>query len=273
MFINQADNPSLEIELKTLTDVRDFVKVTRLQEKIFGFDQTEVVPRLMRAVEKSGGQVLGAFVDEEKLVGFVFALAAFDKKRQERFLLSHIVGVDPEYQRHSIGYRLKQFQRKLALESGVTVIRWTFDPLLATNAYFNLEKLKARIFKFCPEEYGQMKSEFYHNMPSDRFEVTWDLVGANMNKEFPADAPEVIEINKNIPVVKVDLLRSKSAHFLCPIPLSHLEMRKTDPTLALTWYEVMRKVSSELLDGNYAITGFRYRESEGVGEYLFTKQM
>ncbi len=259
-----------KLELRSLSTVQDFCLVTKLQEKIFGFDQTEVVPRLMRAVSKTGGQILGAFFGG-KLVGFVFALAAFDRTKNERFLLSHIVGVDPDYQNQGIGYALKFFQRKLALEDGISNIRWTFDPLIAPNAYFNLAKLGAEAVKFCANEYGIMRSEFYQNMPSDRLEVHWDILHEASPQAFPKDAPKVIELEKQTPVLREDILSADVPAVAVPIPTSHLKLRELSPELALLWYEVIRTAFTSLFSRGYRGTSFRLESGDDISSYLFVR--
>ena len=47
-----------------------------------------------------------------------------------------------------VGYALKLAQRAQALDQGIAEVRWTFDPLIARNGYFNLHKLGAVADRF-----------------------------------------------------------------------------------------------------------------------------
>jgi predicted GNAT superfamily acetyltransferase len=49
---------------------------------------------------------------------------------------------------------LKLEQRASALERGITLIQWTFDPLQAKNAYLNIEKLGVIVRRYEVEVYG-----------------------------------------------------------------------------------------------------------------------
>jgi len=52
-------------------------------------------------------------------------------------LHSHMLGVASDYRNDGIGRRLKLRQREDALERGLDLMEWTFDPLELKNAYFN----------------------------------------------------------------------------------------------------------------------------------------
>ena len=52
--------------------------------------------------------------------------------------------------------RMKLHQRAWALARGIPVIEWTFDPLVARNAYFNIEKLAAMPVEYLTNFYGIM---------------------------------------------------------------------------------------------------------------------
>ncbi len=51
---------------------------------------------------------------------------------------------------------MKLHQRAWAIARGIPVIEWTFDPLVARNAYFNIRKLGAMPVEYLPNFYGIM---------------------------------------------------------------------------------------------------------------------
>ncbi|GID92309.1 GNAT family N-acetyltransferase [Amorphoplanes digitatis] len=127
---------------------------------------------LLRALAKSGNYVAGAY-DGDTPVG---AAVAFFSAPANRELHSHIAGVGPAGAGRGVGFALKLHQRAWALRQGATVISWTFDPLVARNAYFNLAKLGAVPAEYLPNFYGAMHDRINGDDDSDRLLVYWDLL-------------------------------------------------------------------------------------------------
>jgi predicted GNAT superfamily acetyltransferase len=93
-----------------------------------------------------------------------------------------MTGVRPQYQSYGIGARLKWEQRLRALYEGVSYIKWTFQPVQARNAYFNLEKLGATVREYQANFYGTDYSTTpgqgtQIGLDSDRLCAEWDLNG------------------------------------------------------------------------------------------------
>jgi len=55
------------------------------------------------------------------------------------------------------------------------VARWTFDPLVARNAWLNLGKLGAVADRFERAFYGEMTDEINRGDRTDRLVIRWDL--------------------------------------------------------------------------------------------------
>ena len=140
----------LEIrECKTLDALAECVQ---LQRDVFALPEVELSPvRHFIVTRNAGGFTLGAY-DGEYLAGFVLSVPAF--LRGEPAFYSHMTGVRAEYQSHGIGAKLKWAQRSRALAEGVRFIKWTFEPVKARNAYFNLEKLGATVSELQVNFYG-----------------------------------------------------------------------------------------------------------------------
>lgn len=90
---------------------------------------------------------------------------------------SHQVGVLAAARATGAGLALKLAQRAQCLQHGITEMRWTFDPLLAPNATFNLVRLGARVVDFLPDCYGARTDTFNTGDVTDRVEVSWQLDG------------------------------------------------------------------------------------------------
>ena len=124
------------VTMRVLHSMEEFAVVVDLQQKIWGMAKQDTVsPYIMNAMSHNGGSVIAAEIDGQ-MVGFCLGFAG---KRDDKMLLwSHMAGVLPEYQGQSIGFLLKQEQRKWALENGYDTISWTFDPLQRGNGLLNV---------------------------------------------------------------------------------------------------------------------------------------
>ena len=81
----------------------------------------------------------------------------------------------PTRRHRGVGYALKLAQRAQALELGIKVVRWTFDPMIARNAWFNLGKLGAVADRFHRDFYGAMTDVVNRGERSDRLVIRWAL--------------------------------------------------------------------------------------------------
>jgi predicted GNAT superfamily acetyltransferase len=130
---------------------------------------------LVRALSNAGTAALVARdLDAPGSPAIGFALG-FIGWRGGMHLHSHQVAVLEAARGRGVGPALKLAQRAECLRHVITAIRWTFDPLLAQNARFNLVRLGARVTAFLPDFYGQMADMINTDDTSDRFEVEWRL--------------------------------------------------------------------------------------------------
>ncbi len=144
------------IVIRECISIDELDNCTRLQREGFGLPDLEISPRRHLIVSRqAGGWTLGAFVSEgdtERLVGFVHHLAAV--KGNEIFGYSHMMAVAHDYQNKGVGARLKWSQRKRAIEEGRSFIKWTWDPMQARNAHFNLNRLGVTVTSYAENFYG-----------------------------------------------------------------------------------------------------------------------
>jgi predicted GNAT superfamily acetyltransferase len=94
---------------------------------------------MLRALAESGNVPYGAFAERD-LIGYVLGWAGVDPA-EGLHTHSHMLAAVPDRRHRGVGYALKLAQRAQALDQGIRFVRWTFDPLVARNAYFNLQKL------------------------------------------------------------------------------------------------------------------------------------
>lgn len=162
------------IEIREVTEVSELQSCVELQQRVFNTPDLENSPARHLIVTKyAGGFTLGAFADG-RMVGFVLSVPGF--VGEKRFFYSHMTAVDKNYQNSGIGAKLKWAQREKSLELGVDYIKWTFQPVQARNAFFNLERLGATIQTYAPNFYGTAAEQHSgEGVDSDRLFADWHL--------------------------------------------------------------------------------------------------
>lgn len=165
-----------EIVIRECVTIAELDECVRLQRDVFGLPDLEISPRRHLIVSRrAGGWTLGAF-EGESLVGFVHHLAAI--RGNEIFGYSHMMAVDRAYQNRGVGARLKWSQRARALAEGRRFIKWTWDPMQARNAHFNLNRLGVLVSEYAENFYGTDYPESPADpagLDSDRLFARWEL--------------------------------------------------------------------------------------------------
>lgn len=200
-------NSTPEIIIRECETIEELDACVHLQREVFALPDLEISPRRHLIVTKSaGGFTLGAFVAGE-LVGFVLSVPGF--RGAERFFYSHMTAVAADFQNYGIGAKLKWAQRERALQENVKFIKWTFQPVQARNAFFNLERLGAVIKTYAPNFYGTDYSTSHIDggkigLDSDRLFAEWELenekvtaLAANENFAEPNAVIRAIEISND----------------------------------------------------------------------------
>jgi predicted GNAT superfamily acetyltransferase len=142
-----------DVIIRECTTIDELDRCVSLQREVFALPDIEISPRRHLIVSRqAGGWTLGAFV-AGRLVGFVHHLAAV-RNDNEIFGYSHMMAVEKSYQNKGVGARLKWAQRDRALSEGRDFIKWTWDPMQARNAHFNLNRLGVTVETFADNFYG-----------------------------------------------------------------------------------------------------------------------
>jgi predicted GNAT superfamily acetyltransferase len=223
-----------------------------------------MAPEFAWALAHAGNYVALAHHDGADIGG---ALGFLGRDDDGAVLHSHMAGVVPSCQGGSVGFALKQHQRDWALEQGITRITWTFDPLIARNAYFNVVKLGAGITRFYVDFYGPLTDGINAGDETDRCFVTWSLdsaaaAEAAAGRTKPADgtallaagAAEALAVGPaGEPVCAAAASRSDPDVLLCQVPRDAVELRRTDPALARAWRVAVRDVLGPALADGYAV--------------------
>lgn len=251
------------VELRPLRSLEDCDAILEVMIATWGDHQT--IPReMIRALGESGNVPYGAVAGQE-LIGYVLGWAGVDP-HDGLHLHSHMLATLPDRRRRGVGYALKLAQRAQGLEQGISVARWTFDPLVARNAYFNLHKLGAVADRFERNFYGEMTDALNRGERSDRFVIRWDLEREPEPRVFDVDAPEVIDEEWNF----VGLPPEAERGVLVRVPADLLELRERDPELAGRSRDAVADAAEECLAAGLVAVGFL--RTRGLSGYVMAKE-
>ena len=193
--------PGTSIVIRKIDTFPEMDACVHLQQSVWQFPDLDVVPRRMFVVARAvGGQLFGAW-DEETLAGFALAIPAV--RNGQLYLHSQMVAVSPQYRNRGIGMQLKLAQRMDALSRGIEKIEWTFDPLRAENANFNIERLGAIVRRYTPDFYGSSKSPLHGSLPSDRLHAEWWLKSDRVASRIAGQPLPPYTINETVTVTEV----------------------------------------------------------------------
>ena len=176
------------VSLRPLTTVGDADAILEVMIATWGNHQ--LLPReMIVALAESGNTPTGAFDRDDVLVAYVLGWAGVDEHGLH--VHSHMLAALPERRHAGVGTALKLAQRAQALDQGIHVVRWTFDPMVARNAWVNLGKLGAVADRFRRDFYGRMTDTLNEGERSDRLVVRWDVDREPGPRAVRADSPTV----------------------------------------------------------------------------------
>ncbi|MFT4051357.1 MAG: GNAT family N-acetyltransferase [Microbacterium sp.] len=220
------------IVIRELRTVEQVFAASEVLSEVWGGDRTGMPPNLLRALAHSGNYAVGLYIDEpggERLIG---ASVAFFSAPSARSMHSHITGVLAGYRSQGLGRLLKQHQRQWAFSRDVGHITWTFDPLVARNAHFNVQVLGARVTEYLVDHYGPMDDGVNRGDVTDRLMVSWALAA-------PASVPREEDVVTSVAV-----------------PTDIESLRRSDPGEALEWRYRVREAFEGLLQDGFVVVGF-----------------
>jgi predicted GNAT superfamily acetyltransferase len=176
--------------VRPLDGTAEYAEAVSLQRIIWGFGDLEILPvRLFVTAVNVGGMALGAF-DEDRLVGFCLTIPGVKRTSPPAsYLHSHMLCVLEDYRDRGVGRLLKLAQRDDAIARGFDLIEWTFDPLQAKNAYFNLERLGAIVRRYVRNMYGATGSPLHGGLPTDRCVAEWWIASVRVNQALSGERP------------------------------------------------------------------------------------
>jgi len=244
----EAEAHRAGVRLEPLTTLDQADRCLQVMEATWGLAQ--LMPReIVRALQASGNPPLGASADDE-LVGFVLGWLVPGEGKAH--VHSHMLAVVPPWRSKGVGHALKLAQRAAALDAGISVIRWTFDPLIARNARFNLSRLGAVADRFHRSFYGEMTDVINRGDRSDRLEIRWDLdAPRRASPGGPADDVLPTDCDRPGEVRPPTGRRARVA-----IPADYPRLKEGDVELARAWRDAVADALEASMAAGMRAVGF-----------------
>jgi predicted GNAT superfamily acetyltransferase len=280
MFEGFRGKPGLD-SVKRLNSIEEMQAVVELQRKIWGYGTSgtdDPYPaRALMALSASGGLVSMACVGNEP-AGFALAWLGRLPEKGQLYLHSQLLGVVSKYRGRGIGLQLKHHQKEYALNAGIARIGWTYDPLRASTAYFNLHKLGAVSRYYFQDYYGEMKSRLSLAKTSDRLWADWHIDSEEVARSGESkDAAELFAAGTPIITsracdeaslacnVPVDLeLGHSDRHLLVEIPPDFDQLLLQDQSLAEVWRKAIQKALRHYLSAGYVADDFLFTSDGSI---------
>jgi predicted GNAT superfamily acetyltransferase len=252
---------SAAVDVRPLTALEHFDDAIDVMIATWGPHQ--LLPReVFTALAHSGNVPWGAY-DGERLVGFVLGWAGVDEEGLH--VHSHMLAALPDRRHRGVGFALKLAQRAQALDQGIHVARWTFDPLVARNAWLNLGKLGAFADRFGRSFYGEMTDDLNRDDRTDRLVVRWELDPEPRARPVPPGLPAVVTAagDPEAPEpVSGDDPGSEGA--VVEVPRDHPAIRDRDAGLATRWRDAVADAFDACLAAGLTVSGFDRERSAYV---------
>lgn len=218
---------------------------------------TQIIDPAMLVAIAHAGNLVTVAMQEGKPVG---AAAGFCGPPGTPFH-SHIVGLVETATGRGLGRAIKLYQRAWCLEHGIDTMTWTYDPLVARNAFFNLRRLGARAVSYYPEFYGVMTDAINAGQRSDRMFVRWDLTAT---PPMPGAADPALQLDDAHVVVahvegeppSLTPPDAAASVALVGVPPDIESMRRNDPELGQRWRQVTGDALGGLLADGWTVADF-----------------
>jgi predicted GNAT superfamily acetyltransferase len=267
-------------DLHTSDDLRAF---EALQKEIWGDQIGEVITSSLASIaQKIGGIAAGAFDSSGVLIGLVFGFTGYRNGLLVHW--SHMLAVKDPWRDSGIGKKLKLYQREKLLKIGVDEVYWTFDPLVARNAFFNFHHLGVSASEYAIDMYGPGDdSELFRGIGTDRLIVVWkitkDYIKAVLEGRLTFDArPYVSAPFAVVRTVESDPFSQPLVNGVAgeerlriEIPPDIHLLRDKSPGGAKAWREATRDAFVQAFAKQYEIAGFSRDNSSGRCFYCLCK--
>ena len=279
----------VDITIRPIHTRAEMEAAVDLQKVYWGHDMSDIVPvHMLLSIARYGGHVHAAFAGERMvgmLIGFLGADVAVDDTQDARkrlMVMSKRMVVLPEYRGNKIGERLKRTQRDFARQHKIELVTWTFDPLLARNAYLNLHKLAATGQHYEEDYFGAGAT--HPTLSADRLTVNWWVQHLSTTERLKQPQPPAQTFGNIVntvvmtdagllkPMHTLNISTNASAQLL-EIPLEFVPLNRIDPDLGRAWRDHVRYAFRSLLDAGFIATDFvRFKQTAAMPDSPFADE-
>ncbi|HYM22628.1 MAG TPA: GNAT family N-acetyltransferase [Vicinamibacterales bacterium] len=260
------------IDIRPLRTMAECNACVELQRQVWGFDQSETVPAtLLHVVDFVGGLAAGAFDESDQLVGFVFGVSGM--RDGELVHWSHMLAVRESARNLGLGRMLKEHQREVMASHGIRRMFWSFDPLMAKNAYFNFNRLGASVVEYVRDMYGTTASPLHLGLPTDRLVVTTPTTAADSERSLPTD--DVLPVLTPFPQRGDDLMaigERRPDALMIEVPSDILEITRRSLATARQWRLAVREHFEWALSNDYRVASVRRNAPSDREFYVLLRQ-
>lgn len=260
----------MEIEIRDLQSHEEYLSCLELQKEVWGEDFTEFVPLpMLKITQRIGGVAAGAFDGEGRLLGFVFGMTGVQDGSLVHW--SDMLAVSPAARDLGLGRRLKEYQRDKVREVGAQSISWTFDPLVARNGYFNLERLGASVDEYVEDMYGPGGSgESDLNLGTDRLIVSWPIENGSGRPSHckPEEVRQLVRVQLGRPLVLRSMFEELPRCLAIEVPPDIAKVRSRSHDRVIEWRLAVREAFTRAFEIGYRVVGFRPPDGYTAPAYL-----
>ena len=277
-----------QITIRPVTHFDEMPAIQAIQRAAWNMPDVGLVPlNFFKTAAYNGGLVLGAF-DGDRAVGFLLTIPAILNQPREGVegilsgrhkFHSVMMGVHPDYHSRGIGHQLKAAQRQFAIEQGVTLVSWSYEPLLAPNAWLNIARLGGVVDLFEVAFYGEA-----NGWAEDRFMVDWWVTSERVARRLDgAERPQPLAAHlaagaeliacewtaEGFPLAPAPQLDCAAETFLLEFPPDLNLIRQRAPEAALAWRHYFREMMLHYLNGPYRVIDVVRDRPEGGVERIY----
>ncbi len=240
------------VTIRECVSIDDFKQCVEFERAIYNDQDVNIMPiRLYMLSKACKAPTIGAFDETGQMVGFVHTALALMHGRV--IYHSHLAAVAEKLRHRDIGFRMKLAQRERALDAGISLIVWTFDPIHSRSAHFNINKLGAIMRRYEPNYYGEgLSTVFDPGVPSDRLYAHWWIKSPHVLSVLAGNRPHLDEVSVSV-----------------TIPEDVQAVRASSPEEHVKWRFRAREDLQRELSYDHIIRGFERDQEKGVGRYLF----
>ncbi len=269
------------MDIRPVSTAEECRQVTALEREIWAYADAEEIPSWMLAVSARRGAILiGGFDPGGGLTGFVYSVPAIKDRRLTQW--SHALAVRASERGNGVGRLLKLAQRTAALEIGIDLIEWTFDPLQVVNAHFNFARLGTIATAYEENAYGESTSPLHGGVPTDRLLLEWHLTRPHVERRVSRAGHPVVRADSLASAVLVNPPGTTSGRLspgradlsvdarrvLVEVPGGFSGMLVDDLPLARAWRLHTREILQAYLGRGYQGVDFFLSPDAQRGQYL-----